>query len=338
MKVLITGGAGFLGRRLAEQLLLSGSLTGPDGRESRIDRLVLLDIAPAAGFSDPRVQVISGDISDPSLVRTVIDAETTSVFHLAAIVSGQAEAEFDLGMRINVDASRLLLEACRSHQRRPRVVFTSSGAVFGGSTLPKVVQDSTALNPQSSYGVQKAVVELLLGDYSRKGFVDGRSLRMPTITVRPGKPNRAASSFVSGIIREPLNGQEAICPVSPDVRVWVLSPRAAIANLIHAHELPTDALGDSRSVNVPGISVGVGEMVAALERIAGAEVAGRIRWQLDPEVQRIVAGWPGAWDGTRALSLGFQGVASLDDIVRGYIEDDLRPSGQPLPAGTGTAR
>jgi nucleoside-diphosphate-sugar epimerase len=335
MKVLFTGGAGFLGRRLAEQLLLRGSLTGPDGRDSRIDQLILLDIVPATGFSDPRVQVISGDISDPSLVRSVVDSETTSVFHLAAIVSGQAEMEFDLGIRINLDASRFLLEACRAHQRRPRVVFTSSGAVFGGSTLPKVVQDSTALNPQTSYGVQKAMVELLLSDYSRKGFVDGRALRMPTITVRPGKPNRAASSFVSGIIREPLNGQEGICPVPPGVHVWVLSPRAAIDNLIHAHELPTESLGDNRAVNVPGISVSVREMVDSLERIAGAEVASRVRWQIDPLIERIVAGWPGAWDGTRALALGFQSVTSFDDIVRAYIEDDLHPAGQSSPGSMG---
>ncbi len=332
MKVLITGGAGFLGRRLAEQLLLRGSLTGPDGRQNPIDRLVLLDIAPAAGFSDPRVQVISGNISDPALLRGIVDADTTSIFHLAAIVSGQAEVEFDLGMRINLDASRLLLDLCRAQQGPPRLVFTSSGAVYGGSALPALALDSTALNPQTSYGAQKAIVELLINDYSRKGFLDGRSLRMPTITVRPGKPNRAASSFVSGIVREPLNGQEGICPVSPDVRVWVLSARSAIANLIHAHELPAEAFGDTRAVAMPGISLSVAEMVASLERVAGAEVAGRVRWQPDRFIEKIVAGWPQAWDGTRALAMGFQGVASFDEIVRAYIEDDLHPSGQPSPA------
>jgi nucleoside-diphosphate-sugar epimerase len=332
MKVLITGGAGFLGRRLAEQLLRRGALTGADGQSRPITQLVLLDVAPAAGFSDPRVHVITGDISDPGLLRSVIDGETSSVFHLAAIVSGQAEQDFDLGMRVNVDASRLLLEACRAHRRRPRVVFTSSVAVYGGSAMPRLVQDSTALNPQTSYGVQKAIAELLLNDYSRKGFVDGRSLRMPTITVRPGKPNRAASSFVSGIIREPLNGEEAICPVSPETRIWVLSPRKAIENLIHAHELPSEALGDCRAVNVPGISVSAGEMVASLRRIAGTEVASRVRWQFDSEIERMVGGWPGAWDTTRASALGFQSVTSFDEIVHAYIEDDLRPSGTPASA------
>jgi nucleoside-diphosphate-sugar epimerase len=338
MKVLITGGAGFLGRRLAGQLLQRGSLIGSDGKQQRIECLTLLDIVPAAGFSDPRVQVVSGDISDPGLLGKVLDAETTSIFHLAAIVSGQAEVEFDLGMRINVDASRTLLDLCRAHQRRPRLVFTSSGAVYGGSALPAMVQDSTALNPQTSYGVQKAIVDLLINDYSRKGFLDGRSLRMPTVTVRPGKPNRAASSFVSGVIREPLNGLEGICPVPPEVRVWVLSARAAISNLIHAHELSAEALGDKRTVNIPGISVSAGEMVASLERVAGTEAARRVLWQADPFIEKIVAGWPQAWDGTCALSLGFAGVSSFDEIVRAYIEDDLRSPSPAAPSSSGAMR
>lgn len=321
MQVLITGGAGFLGRRLARALLERGSLAGPDGAPRTITRLVLLDVVPADGFDDPRVHTVTGDVADPRVLEEALGSETTSVFHLAAIVSGQAEADFDLGMRINLDASRALLEACRAAGNRPRVVFTSSVAVYGGA-LPAVVQDTTALNPQSSYGVQKAIGELLLGDYSRKGFIDGRVLRLPTISVRPGKPNKAASSFASGIIREPLNGEEAICPVPPDTRLWLLSPRRAIESLIHGHELPSDALGVAHAVNLPGLSVRADEMVAALARVAGPDVAARVRWQADPAVTRIVGSWPGAWDTARAQALGFAGDDGFDAVVRAYIEDD----------------
>ena len=240
MKILITGGAGFLGKRLAKKLLQRGSLKNAAGVEESIDRLVLFDVVPADGFADPRVTVVTGDICDPEALNRVLDAETASVFHLAAVVSSQAEADFDLGMRINVDALRLLLETCRRLGHGPKVLFTSSVAVYGG-VLPEVVQDDTALSPKSSYGVQKAIGELLISDFSRKGYIDGRGLRLPTISVRPGKPNKAASSFASGIIREPLNNEEAVCPVTPDTRLWLLSPRQAIENLIWAHDLEANA-------------------------------------------------------------------------------------------------
>jgi nucleoside-diphosphate-sugar epimerase len=323
MKVLITGGAGFLGQRLAKQLLARGRLDDSNGNEQTIDQLVLLDMAPAQGFTDPRVRVVTGDITDGALLREVIDADTKSIFHLAAVVSGQAEADFELGMRINLDAPRELLEVCRAVGHKPKVVFTSSVAVYGGK-LPEVVQDTTALNPQSSYGAQKAIGELLLNDYSRKGFVDGRVLRLPTISVRPGKPNKAASSFASGIIREPLNGEEAICPVAPETRVWLLSPRKAIEALIAGHELSGEALGNSRTINLPGISVSIADMVAALGRVAGPEPVKLIRWERDPAVERIVGSWPGAWDVARARSLGLAGDGDFDGIVRAYMEDDLR--------------
>ncbi|WP_442783000.1 D-erythronate dehydrogenase [Collimonas fungivorans] len=321
MQVVITGGAGFLGQRLARSLLKQGSLPDRNGQLQAISKITLVDVA-AAGFDDARLEQVIGDITDPALLERVITPQTAAVFHLAAIVSGQAEADFDLGMRINLDASRLLLECCRACANVPRVIFTSSVAVFGGA-LPAVVQDHTALNPQSSYGTQKAIAELLLNDYSRKGFVDGRVLRLPTISVRPGKPNQAASSFASGIIREPLNGQPAICPVAPDVRLWLLSPRKVIAALIHGYSLAADALGQSRTVNLPGISVTVAEMVAALERVAGKPVAARVEWAPDPAIDRIISSWPGAWDTTRANVLGFVADADFDDIVRAYIEDDL---------------
>ena len=322
MKVLITGGAGFLGKRLARRLLELGSLTGADGGKRQIEQLVLLDVVEAEGFNDPRVRVVTGDIADTALLDSVIDADTVSVFHLAAIVSGQAEADFDLGMRINLDASRQLLDVCRSRGHTPRVVFTSSVAVYGGA-LPDTVLDTTALNPRSSYGVQKAIGELLVGDYSRRGFIDGRVLRLPTISVRPGRPNKAASSFASGIIREPLQNQEAICPVSKETRLWLLSPRQAIESLIVGHELEAKVLETGRTVNLPGISVTVAEMVAALEKLSSRETVQLIRWQPDPVVERIVGSWPGRWDVTRATSMGFSCDKDFEAIVRAYIEDDL---------------
>jgi nucleoside-diphosphate-sugar epimerase len=283
-----------------------------------------VDVVPGHDFNDPRVQVIAGDIADSALLHDVIDADTSSVFHLAAVVSGQAEADFDLGMRINLDASRQLLEACRRIGSKPKVVFTSSVAVYGGR-LPEIVRDDTALNPQSSYGVQKAIGELLLKDYSRKGFVDGRVLRLPTISVRPGRPNKAASSFASGIIREPLNGEEAVCPVAPDTRLWLLSPRKAIDCLVAGHELDANQLGDNPVINLPGISVTVSDMLAALARVAGPALLNRIRWEPDATVSHIVGGWPGAWDVARALSLGLTGDTDFDSVVKAYIEDDLAP-------------
>ena len=225
-------------------------------------------------------------------------------------------------MRINVDATRTLLELCRAAGNRPRVVFTSSVAVFGGE-LPFLLTDATALNPQTSYGIEKAIGELLVADYTRKGFIDGRSLRLPTITVRPGRPNAAASSFASGIIREPLNGEDGICPVGRDARIWVASPRTAIAALIKANDLSSTVLGNRRWINVPGISVTAGEMADSLERVAGPDVARRIRWDRDDRIERMVLGWPPAIDNTRALALGFSADESFDSIVREYIEQDL---------------
>ena len=321
MKVLITGGAGFLGQRLARELLARGELKGEDGRLRPVTELVLLDVVPAPETGDSRVRTEVGDIADRAVLERLIDTETAAIFHLAAIVSGQAEADFDLGMRINLDASRLLLDVCRMRGHRPRVVFTSSVAVYGGD-LPDVVQDHTALNPQSSYGAQKAIAELLLNDYARRGFVDGRVLRLPTISVRPGKPNAAASSFASGIIREPLNGESAVCPVAGTTRVWLLSPRKAIESLIAGLELDSAALGNQRVLNLPGISVSVDEMVAALREVAGEETARRIVWAPDARVEKIVGSWPGQWDCSRAERLGLSGDRSFADVIRSYIADE----------------
>jgi nucleoside-diphosphate-sugar epimerase len=322
MRVVVTGGAGFLGRRLATALLARGRLTGPDGRERPIERLVLLDLATPPGLADPRVELVAGDVADEATLRRALGPDASSIFHLAAVVSAQAEEDFDLGMRVNLDATRRLLDACRALPRPPRLVSTSSVAVYGGA-LPERITDDTALRPQSSYGAEKAMGELLVADATRRGFVDGRVLRLPTVSVRPGKPNRAASSFASGIIREPLCGLEAVCPVSPGTRLWLLSPRKAVESLVHGHELPGEALGSVRSVNLPGVSVTVAEMVAALEEVGGPEVAARVRFVRDPLVDRIVSSWPGAWDASRARALGFSADANFASVVRAYVEDDL---------------
>jgi len=323
MRVVITGGAGFLGRRLARAILERGHLTDGAGTTREVREIVLADVADADGFGDPRVRTLAGDIADAALVAAAIGGNTDSVFHLAAVVSGEAEANFDLGWRVNVDATRHLLERCRALPRPPKVVFTSSVAVFGGA-LPDVVPDTQALTPQSSYGAQKAVGELLVHDYTRKGFLDGRSLRLPTVSVRPGKPNKAASSFASGILREPLAGVDATCPVPAGTRMWLLSPRRVIENLLIGHEAPAVALTQGRSVNVPGISVTVGGMVDALRRVAGDAVAARVRFAPDPAIQRIVQTWPRDFDPAYGCSLGMRADADFDAIVRQYIDDELR--------------
>jgi len=323
MRIVITGGAGFLGSRLARAILARGSLTDGRGAAREVRELVLVDVAPAA-VSDPRVSAVTGDLADRALIERVVTPETDSIFHLAAVVSGQAEAEFDVGMRVNLDATRALLERCRKLPRPPKFVFTSSLAVFGGS-LPDPVPDDAVLTPQTSYGTQKAIGEFLVYDMTRKGYIDGRSLRLPTITVRPGKPNKAASSFASSIIREPLSGVDVICPVARETRVWVSSPRAVIANLIVGHEVPAAKFAHTRSINVPGILVSVTEMVAALRRIAGDAVADRVKWQLDLGVDRIVQTWPARFAPVLGPALGMHADPDFDSIVRAYIADEHPP-------------
>ncbi len=268
MRIVITGGAGFLGARLARAVLARKALTDASGRARPIREVVLVDVVEPPDLGDPRVKTTAGDLGDPAVIERALTADTDTIFHLAAVVSGQAEADFDIGMRVNLDATRLLLERCRKLAAPPKFVFASSLAVFGGP-LPDPVTDDAPLTPQASYGTQKAIGELLVYDMTRKGFVDGRSLRLPTVTVRPGKPNQAASSFASGIIREPLSGVDAICPVDRKTRMWVISPRAVIANILVGHETPAAAFAHTRSVNVPGILVSVDDMVGALRRVAG---------------------------------------------------------------------
>jgi len=317
MKVVITGGCGFLGRRLALLLLEQDSRTGP------IEELVLFDNAPSALPlpDDKRVSVLTGDIADRVTVAKLIAPGTDAVFHLAAIVSGQAEADPDLGYRVNLDGTRAVLDACRALASKPRLIFASSLAVYGGA-LPPAVGDDTALTPQSSYGTQKAIGELLVNDYSRKGFVDGRALRLPTVVVRPGLPNRAASTFASSI-REPLCGKDAVCPVSPDTVMALASPRRVVASLAHALDIPADALGQNRTLQLPGYSVSVGEMAAALRRAGGTSAYSRLSWQPDATIQAIVGSWPRELYAPRAEALGFQPDAGIDEAVQFFIEDDL---------------
>jgi len=322
MRIVITGGAGFLGTRLARKLLERGSLVDAAGTSRPLRQLVLLDIT-AAAVDDPRVTAVAGDLADPAVIGRVITADTDSIFHLAAVVSGQAEAEFDTGMRVNLDATRALLERCRKLNKPPTFVFTSSLAVFGGK-LPDPVPDDAPLTPQTSYGAQKAIGELLVYDMTRKGFIDGRSLRLPTVTVRPGKPNKAASSFASGIIREPLSGIDAVCPVPPQTEIWITSPRQVIDNLIVGHDVAAAKFpGDTRSVNVPGLRMSVAGMVDALRRVAGDPVAARVKWRVDPAIDRIVRTWPPNFAPRLGPALGMVADTNFDEIVRAYMADDM---------------
>lgn len=320
MKVLITGGGGFIGYRLARKLLERGSLAGPDGAQHPITGIKLLDTAFPPN-PDARLACVTGDLVAPGLLAELLEPDTAAVFHLAAVVSAGAEADFDLGYRVNLDGTRLLLEACRRLARPPRLVFASSVAAFGGD-LPAVLDDTTTPNPQTSYGTQKVIGEYLVSDYSRKGFLDGRSLRLPTIVVRPGKPNLAASSFASSIFREPLNGVEAVCPVPDSTGIWLLSPRRVVEAFIHAHDLPQSAWGSSRVLNLPGITVTVREGLAALARIAGERTAARVRVQIDERINRIVQGWPVRFDTPRARALGFAADPDIDTVLRDYVADE----------------
>ena len=318
MKVVVTGGAGFLGQMLIRALCERGRLTRTDGEQYAIEQIVSIDQAQTGRlFVDERVGYVVGDIANAQFLSHVLARDTDSVFHLAAVVSGGAEADFDLGMRVNLDGTRALLECCRAQNAVPRVVFASSVAVFGG-VLP-LVTDDTYPRPATSYGVQKLIGEYLVGDYSRKGFIDGRSVRLPTIVVRPGKPNAAASGFASGIIREPLAGVEAICPVDASTAMWVSSPSAAITSMIHAHELAPEAWGGQRAINLPGIVVTVAQMLDALRELGGEAAAARVRMQRDETIARIVATWPANFQPARGVAMGFARDADFRGIVRAYM-------------------
>ena len=321
MHILIMGAAGMVGSKLTKRLIQDGGLAG-----KAIDRLNLVDwVEPVLPTGVPfRVDTRDADLADPGIAEDIVKSRPDVIFHLAAIVSGEAEADFDKGYRVNLDGTRLLFDAIRKAGGgyRPRVVFTSSIAVFG-APFPEAIGDEFFETPLTSYGTQKAISELLLSDYTRRGFMDGVGIRLPTICVRPGKPNKAASSFFSGIIREPLAGQEAILPVSESVRHWHASPRSAVGFLIHAAGIDGERLGARRNLSMPGVSVTVGEQIAALKAIAGGAVAARIRREPDPTIAGIVAGWPRNFRPERATALGFRAETSFEEIIRVHIEDEL---------------
>ncbi len=321
MHILMTGAAGMIGRKLTARLVKDGNLNGQP-----IDRLTLLDVvAPEKpeGFGGA-VELATGDLAAPGAAAKAVSRRPDVIFHLAGVVSGEAETDFEKGYHVNLDGTRALLEAVRAvgSGYKPKVVFTSSIAVYG-APFPYAIPDEFHLTPLTSYGTQKAISELLLADYSRRGFLDGVGIRLPTICVRPGKPNKAASGFFSGIIREPLAGLAAVLPVAATVRHTHASPRAAVGFLIHAAGLTREQLGARVSLAMPGVCCTVAEQIEALKRIAGPKVAARIRREPDELVVRIVAGWAERIDAKRAAALGFKAEATFDDIIRAHIEDEL---------------
>lgn len=313
MQIIITGAAGFLGQLLAKNIANSIQFD--------FTELVLIDIIePQKPIDDIRIKCLKLDICDQYLVKTLINETTKIVFHLAAIVSSHAEKDFDLGWQINMDSTRYLLEACRNQNSNIRFIFASTCAVFGGN-LPEIVEDMTALNPMGSYGSQKAICELMVNDYTRKGFLDGISLRLPTICIRPGKPNLAASSFVSGIIREPLNGQKANCPVDKSLAVWISSPDTIIKNFIHAAKINTKSLL-WRSVNLPGIKITVEAMLATLQKIAGPKILDFLTFENDEAINKLVLTWPTEINNETALKFGFVVDKNFESFILQYTESE----------------
>jgi nucleoside-diphosphate-sugar epimerase len=323
MKVLILGGAGMIGRKLAERLARDGRLG-----DAPISAMTLYDVVPPAkpaGATFP-VETLTGDLPAAGETDRLVAGRPDVIFHLAAIVSGEAEQDFDKGYRINLAGTMNLLDSIRraydGAARKPRIVFTSSIAVFG-APFPDKIPDEFFLTPLTSYGTQKAIGELLISDYTRKGILDGVSIRLPTICVRPGKPNKAASGFFSNIMREPLAGHEAVLPVPDSVMHWHASPRAAIGFLLHAATIDGEKLGPRRALSMPGLAVTVGEQIEALRKVAGEKVVARIRREPDPFVMKIVEGWPRNFETKRSLALGFKPDASFEEIIRIHIQDEL---------------
>lgn len=318
MHIAITGAAGFLGQRLVKQLLERGEL-----RQQSITRLTLLDQmeAPQPAAGSVAVTSVALDITQPGALDSVLKQRPDVIYHLAAVVSSAAEADLEFGMRVNFDATRALLEGCREQELTDtRLIMASSVAAYGGE-LPEVLDDMTALHPQNSYGAQKAMCELLINDYSRRGLIDGLVLRLPTIVIRPGRPNAAASSFASSILREPLNGEEAVCPVPTELPMFVMSPGRVVAALIHGAEVPSEALAPFRAFMLPGITVTVADMLAALRDVAGEKAFALVRHEPDPRIEAIVASWPARFDTAKAKQLGFVGDDNFKQIIDAFVTE-----------------
>src|SRR3569833_2991967 len=320
--ILVTGSAGMLGRKLVERILRDGHLGG-----RQIGELLLADVVPTEVPRDAPgdTRVFVTDLSQPGAAAELVKSQPQVIFHLAAVVSGEAEADFDKGYKINFDGSRALFEAIRQEGYVPRLVFTSSVAVFGGP-FPNVIPDTFFTTPLSSYGTQKAMVELLLADYTRRGFLDGVGIRLPTIAIRPGKPNKAASGFHSSILREPLNGKEAVLPVDESMRHWFASPRAAIGFLIQAANLDSNILGGRRTLTMPGLSATVGDQLAALRRVAGEKALALVKHKPDAGIAKIVTTWPQSFEASGAQALGFVAESTFDEIISVYLQDEMNTS------------
>ena len=327
MNILITGGSGFHGARLARTLLAQGSLALAGAPAQPIQRVVLVDrVAPPADLAaDARVQPLLGDLGEQLAAGALPLADVQAVFHLAAAVSGECEADFDLGLRSNLDATRQLLEGCRRAGHAPVFVFSSSVAVFGDSPeqrLPEVIEDTTLPTPQNSYGIQKFIGEQLVADYTRKGFVQGRNVRLMTVSVRPGRPNGAASSFLSGMLREPLAGERARCPVAPETAVALSSPGNTVRGIIRASTASSTEWGARTAVNLPALTTTVGEMAQALARVAGKEATALIDWEPDAQIAKIITSWPSRFAPKRAQALGLAADESFEAILRDYAREN----------------
>ena len=318
MRILVTGGGGFIGKKLIARLLKEGKVDSQP-----IDQITCFDVVGAQGLpEDGRLKVATGNLASAETVKSLLGEGFDLVWHLASAVSGECEQDFDLGYRVNLQGTMNVLAAARQAGNVPKLVFSSSVATFGGD-LPDVIPDNQILTPQTSYGAQKAACELLVADYTRKGMIDGRSFRLPTIVVRPGRPNAAASSFASSIVREPLAGERVVCPVAPEAKMYSLSPGKVVDALIHGMTIPTEEIGSVRSMTLPGLTYTQAEMMAALQRVTSKAVVERVEWILDPFIQKIVAGWPTTFTTPRAERLGFTRDADLDEIIKAHIDDEL---------------
>jgi nucleoside-diphosphate-sugar epimerase len=324
MRVVITGGAGFIGRRLADRVLAAGQLTGPSGHAEVVDEVVLVDVAHPSGAcasDDPRIRRVTGDIADVPLMASVTDRDDLSIFHLAAMVSAGCEQDFDGAMHANLDGTRVVFESARARPSCPRVVFASSIAAFGGPAVTDTVTDDTKLTPETTYGMLKAIGELLLNDYTRRGFVDGRTCRLPTVIIRPGRPNAAASSWVSGVFREPIGGRPAVVPIDLDIPVPLTGYSTVVENLLRMHEVDGALIGADRAVNLPAVCFTARQMIEAVSSTVNDRELGQISHRIDPSISKLFAGWAQRSRFDRATELGLEVDESLQSVIQTYIRD-----------------